>query len=44
MSAFQHGELLAEAKILQHQAAMGAKGPKDDTEPEAKQVEHSGQL
>jgi hypothetical protein len=44
MFAFQHGELLAQGEILKHQAAMGTKGSSDDTQPQAKQVEHEARL
>jgi hypothetical protein len=44
MLAFQDGELMAEGKILQHQAAMSTKGPKDGSKPQANQVDHSGKV
>ncbi len=40
MFTFQKCELLAEGKVLQHQAAATAKSANDGSAPEPKQVKH----
>src|ERR1019366_5624179 len=40
MFTFQNCELLAEGKVLQHQAAATAKSANDGSAPEPKQVKH----
>jgi hypothetical protein len=42
--AFQHGQLLSESKILQHQASAGAKDAKKDSKPEPKELEHGARV
>src|SRR5258708_5964139 len=43
MFTFQNCELLAEGKVLQHQAAATAKSANDGSAPEPKQVKHGSQ-
>jgi hypothetical protein len=40
MPAFQDGQLLAESKIVQHQASAGVKDAKEGSKPEPKDLEH----
>jgi len=42
--AFQHGELLAEGKILQRQASASVKHAKEGSETEPKELEHGGKV
>ena len=44
MPAFQHGELLAEGKILQRQASASVKHAKEGSETEPKELEHGGKV
>jgi len=44
MFTFQNCELLAEGKVLQHQAAATAKSANDGSAPEPKQVKHGSQV
>jgi tartrate-resistant acid phosphatase type 5 len=44
MPAFQHGYLLAESKILQHQASAGVKDAKEGSKPEPKELEHGARV
>ena len=44
MPAFQHGQLLAESKILQHQASVGVKDAKEGSKPEPKELEHGARV
>ena len=44
MPAFQHGELLAEGKILQRQASASVKHAKERSETEPKELEHGGKV
>jgi len=42
--AFQHGQLLSESKILQHQALAGVTDTKVGSKPETKEVEHGARV
>jgi len=44
MYTFQNCELLAEGKVLQHEAAATAKSANDGSAPEPKQVKHGSQV
>ncbi len=44
MSALQHGELLAEHKVLQEKIPTATKEAKESAEAEQKQVEHGSEL
>jgi hypothetical protein len=44
MFTFQNCELLAESKVLQHQAAATAKSANNGSAPEPKQVKHGSQV
>jgi hypothetical protein len=44
MPAFQHGQLLAESKILQHQASAGVNDAKEGSKPEPKELEHGAKV
>jgi hypothetical protein len=44
MFTFQNCQLLAESKVLQHQAAATAKSANDGSAPEPKQVKHGSQV
>ena len=44
MPAFQHGQLLSESKILQHQTSAGVTDAKEGSKPEPKEVEHGARV
>jgi hypothetical protein len=44
MPAFQHGQLLAESKILQHQTSAGVTDAKEGSKPELKELEHGARV